>query len=398
MKPLSEQYRPEDLEAFVGQAHLMGEGKPLRRIFWQQERIPSMIFWGPPGCGKTSMARVISKLPQVNYHSLSATSAGVKEVQKILNENTGLFAQQQKVLFIDEIHRFNKLQQDALLEAVEKGWIALIGATTEKPQRSVNRALLSRCQVFEFKALPNESLQIIAFRIIRNFEKPELFSESILTKIISISDGDARKLISFLELTHQAIMVENLDSLDEEKLESILSNQKFSHLDPRTKYDLMSAFIKSIRGSDVQAAVYYLARMLRAGEDPVYIGRRLVISASEDIGLANPNALLLANASLNASKEIGMPEAKIILSECAIYLAQSKKSNASYTAINKALQYVEQTGNLSVPYHLMNQKSYLDKTGIDQTEYLYPHDYADAQVSQDYLPKEAKGVKFYEPK
>jgi len=393
MLPLAEQLRPQTCLDLVGQPHLLSEGKPLYNILHQLQPLQSMIIWGPPGCGKTSIVHIISQWKHIDFHKLSATSSGVKDVQRVLQEDTGLFASHPKVLFIDEIHRFNKTQQDSLLEAVETGKIIFIGATTEKPQLQINRALVSRCRVFQLKRLRQQDLQNIIHKLLVSSKLH--ITESATNKLIHISDGDARRMINLWEhLTHHA-EASAIDHIDEDFIDSLEQSGIRLMNDENLKYDVMSAFIKSMRGSDVQATVYYLARLLAMGIDPAYIARRLVILASEDIGLANNNALLLTQSALQSVEKIGMPEARIILSQVAIYCAQSKKSNASYRAINSALEEVRISQNLAIPFHLLNTKGFTHKEEYEQKDYIYPHDNPNQAKRQIYLPHEIKHKVFY---
>lgn len=393
MLPLAEQFRPQNHLELVGQQHLLGEGQPLYNILHQLQPLQSMILWGPPGCGKTSIVNLISQWKHIDFHKLSATSSGVKDVQKVLNESGGLFAGLQKVLFIDEIHRFNKTQQDSLLEAVETGKIIFIGATTEKPQLQINRALVSRCRVFNLKRLENNALQHIIDRLLQH--TPIDIQTEATARLIQLADGDARRLINLWEHLTNHAEANHLNEITLDTLEQVEQTGIALMNDENLKYDVMSAFIKSMRGSDVQATVYYLARLLSMGTDAAYIARRIVILASEDIGLANNNALLLAQTALDSVEKIGMPEARIILSQVAIYCAQSPKSNAAYTAINAAMQEVQRSQNLAVPFHLLNTKGYTHKDHNEQKDYIYPHDQPQRAQCQSYLPKEIKDKKFF---
>jgi putative ATPase len=396
IQPLADRMRPENLDDILGQDHLTGIGKPLRN-WLESGRLPSIILWGSPGTGKTTLARVLASGLGIPFEYLSAISAGVREVRDCINQarESGRI-----VLFLDEIHRFNKSQQDALLGAVEAGNILLIGATTENPSFEVNRALLSRCQVLLLKEHTVESLEsmmkaalekdlIIKNRNVEIREKEALFLHS---------GGDGRKMLNLLEMAignfnnNQSVVIDN--SLIEQILQKrIVSYDKSGE----QHYDIISAFIKSIRGSDADAALYWLARMLAGGEDVQFIARRMLVLAAEDIGLANPNALLLAQACFQACSVIGMPEARIILSETVIYLACSSKSNSAYTAINAAMAAVENYPDLPVPLHLRNAPTTLMKNLNYGGEYLYPHNFPGARVTQQYLPEELKDVKFYKP-
>jgi putative ATPase len=396
MEPLAERLRPQTLDELVGQEHLTGKDSILRRAI-QQGKIPSMILWGPPGVGKTTIANIIAHTMEVPFYTLSAISAGVKEVREVIE-----IARRQgyAVLFIDEIHRFNKSQQDALLGAVEKGIITLIGATTENPSFEVNAALLSRSQVYVLKPLSQEELlQLLQ----QAMEKDEwLGSKQIELKetsaLFNISGGDARKLLNLFELVVNTLQQEHPIVITDQKVMDI-AQQRVAIYDKSGEqhYDIISAFIKSIRGSDPNAAVYYLARMIEGGEDVKFIARRLLILASEDIGNANPNALLLATSCFQAVTMIGYPEARIILSQCVTYLASSAKSNASYMAINNAMSVVSKTGDLPVPMHIRNAPTKLMKDMGYHKGYEYAHDYDGNFSAQEYLPDQIKGMKLYDP-
>jgi len=392
--PLAERLRPATLEDLVGQEHLTGQGSILRKAL-EQGKVPSMILWGPPGTGKTTMANIIAQTLQVPFYTLSAISAGVKEVREVIAMAN---RQSQAILFIDEIHRFNKGQQDALLGAVEKGIITLIGATTENPSFEVNSALLSRCQVYVLKPLSEEQLTQLLHHAIR--KDAVLSTRNITLKetgaLINISGGDARKLLNLLELV--ADTLGNDAVITDEKVMQI-AQQRIAMYDKggEQHYDIISAFIKSIRGSDPNAAVYWLARMIEGGEDVKFIARRLVILASEDIGNANPTALVIANATFDAVNKIGFPESSLILSQCTIYLASSPKSNSATVAIAKAAAAVRQHGDLPVPLHIRNAPTKLMKDLQYGKGYQYAHDYEGNFSSQEYLPPEIAGSKFYEP-
>lgn len=392
--PLAERLRPVTLDDLVGQEHLTGQNSILRNSI-QAGTLPSMILWGPPGVGKTTLAHIIAHTLHKPFYTLSAISAGVKEVREVIEKAA---KEKQAVLFIDEIHRFNKAQQDALLGAVEKGVITLIGATTENPSFEVNAALLSRCQVYVLKPLSEEALLKLVQQAIE--KDPLLRSRQPRLKeteaLIRLSGGDARKLLNLLELVVLTLQPP-ADITDE--MVMLTAQQRILLYDKKGEqhYDIISAFIKSIRGSDPNAAVYWLARMISAGEDIKFIARRMVILASEDIGNANPNALLLANATFDAVNKIGNPEARIILSQCAIYLATSPKSNASYTAIDKALSLVQQTGDMAVPLHLRNAPTDLMKNMGYGKDYRYAHDYENNFAEQEFLPEALKGTVFFEP-
>lgn len=394
--PLAERLRPETLDQLVGQKHLSGKGSILRTAL-EQGKMPSMILWGPPGTGKTTIANIIAHSLKSPFYTLSAISSGVKEVREVIEEAR----QQEKViLFIDEIHRFNKGQQDALLGAVEKGIVTLIGATTENPSFEVNSALLSRCQVYVLKPLGKEELVDLMRNALRTdiILKKRTIELKETEALINISGGDARKLLNLLELvTDTGANLDPLIITDEMVMET--AQQRIALYDKKGEqhYDIISAFIKSMRGSDPNAAVYWLARMIEGGEDVKFIARRMLILASEDIGNANPNALLLANATFDAVSKIGYPESRIILSQCAIYLASSAKSNASYMAISDALSTVKQTGDLPVPLHIRNAPTKLMKSMDYSKGYEYSHSYEKNFSPQEYLPSEISGRAFFEP-
>jgi putative ATPase len=401
--PLAERLRPTTLNELVGQQHLTGKGSILRTAI-ENGKIPSMILWGPPGVGKTTIANIIAQTLQSPFYQLSAISSGVKEVREVIEKAK---QEQNVILFIDEIHRFNKGQQDALLGAVEKGVITLIGATTENPSFEVNSALLSRCQVYVLKALDEKDLVQLLQYAIENDEvlKTKNIQLKETTALINISGGDARKLLNLLELVASpnpskggaSDSVSSVVVTDE--IVMAVAQKRIAIYDKKGEqhYDIISAFIKSIRGSDPNAALYYLARMMEAGEDVKFIARRMLILASEDIGNANPNALLLANATFDAVNKIGYPESQLILSQCVIYLASSAKSNAATTAIGAAMAAVKYHGDLSVPLHLRNAPTKLMKDLGYKKGYEYSHDYDGNFSAQEYLPKEIAGQKFFEP-
>jgi len=393
--PLAERLRPNSLDDLIGQKHLTGKGSILRNAL-AQGNVPSMILWGPPGTGKTSIANIIAHSLQVPFYTLSAISSGVKEVREVIEEAK---QKQKAILFIDEIHRFNKGQQDALLGAVEKGIITLIGATTENPSFEVNSALLSRCQVYVLKPLDKEELISLLQTAITKDE--ELKKRKITLKdteaLINISGGDARKLLNLLELLCNTSSQSDLIITDELVMEFAQKRVALYDKKGEQHYDIISAFIKSMRGSDPNAAVYWLARMIEGGEDVKFIARRMLILASEDIGNANPNALLLANACFDAVNKIGYPESSLILSQCATYLASSPKSNASLKAIAAASAAVKQFGDLPVPLHIRNAPTKLMKNLDYGKDYQYSHSYEKNFSAQEYLPKEISGTKFFDP-
>ena len=400
-EPLAERMRPKTLDEYIGQKHLVGEGAVIRRMI-ESGNISSFILWGPPGVGKTTLAKIIAAQIQVPFYTLSAVTSGVKDVRELLerctNDARSVFSAGRPVLFIDEIHRFNKSQQDSLLAAVENGTVTLIGATTENPSFEVIRPLLSRAQVYVLKPLGNDDLLDLLNRAITR--DAQLKSHNVKVEeteaLLRFSGGDARKLLNILDLMVQALKPDEPfvinDALVTERLQQ---NPMAFDKDGEMHYDIISAFIKSIRGSDPDAAIYWLARLIAGGEDPKFIARRLVISASEDIGLANPNALLLANATFETIQKIGWPEGRIPLAECAIYLATSAKSNSAYMAINNALQFVEQTGNLPVPLHLRNAPTKLMSQMGYGHGYKYAHDYPGNFVRQEFMPKEANHPVFW---
>ena len=398
MKPLAEQLRPQSLDQYLGQEHLVGQNGALRKSL-EVGRLPSIVLWGPPGVGKTTLALLLAKELEAPLYQLSAVSAGVKDVREILAtaEKKNLFDNKRPILFIDEIHRFNKGQQDSLLHAVERGWITLIGATTENPSFEINAALLSRMQVYVLNSHSKADLTMM----IDLANATEYATQKDLTItahdfLIRQSMGDARKLYNLVELCFQ--QGKRGVPIDEEFAQNVLSNAQIRYDKGGDEhYNVISAFIKSIRGSDPQAAVYYLARMIEGGEDVKFIARRLIISAAEDVGLANPNALMLANETFSAVERVGWPESRIILSQCTIYLATSPKSNSAYTAIGKAQKLVQQTGNLEVPDHLKNASSALAKDLGHGKNYLYPHDHPGGFVPQEYLPKEIQGSVLWSP-
>ncbi len=401
MKPLAERLRPKSLDDYVGQTHLVGTGAVLRKSI-ESGHVPSMIFWGPPGVGKTTLALIMSHQLNRAFFTLSAVHSGVKDVRETIKkaENNRFFDQKMPILFIDEIHRFSKSQQDSLLGAVEKGTVTLIGATTENPSFEVIPALLSRCQVYVLKHLDEKDLVGLLEKAI---QEDEYLSKLKITlketdALIRFSGGDARKLLNLLEIVLNANSDQEEIIIDNENvIKNLQDNVLLYDKGGEQHYDMISAFIKSIRGSDPNAAVYYLARMLEGGEDIKFIARRLIISASEDIGLANPNALLLAQSTFNAVNVVGLPEARIILSQCTIYLATSPKSNSSYMAINKAMRLVKETGNLSVPLSVRNAPTALMKKMDYGKDYKYSHDFEGNFVQQEFLPEKISKMKIYEP-
>ena len=398
MKPLAEQLRPQSLDQYLGQDHLVGQNGALRRSL-DIGRLPSIVLWGPPGVGKTTLALLLAKELEAPLYQLSAVSAGVKDVREVLAtaEKKSLFDSKRPILFIDEIHRFNKGQQDSLLHAVERGWITLIGATTENPSFEINAALLSRMQVYVLNSHSKEDLaRMIDLANATDFASARDLKITAHDFLIRQSMGDARKLYNLVELCFQ--QGKSGEVIDEAFAQKVLSNAQIRYDKGGDEhYNVISAFIKSIRGSDPQAAVYYLARMIEGGEDVKFIARRLIISASEDIGLANPNALMLANETFSAVERVGWPESRIILSQCTIYLATSPKSNSAYTAIGKAQKLVQQTGNLEIPDHLKNASSALAKDLGHGKGYLYPHDYQGGFIPQEHLPKELEGTVLWSP-
>lgn len=399
--PLAERMRPKTLDEVLGQEHLTGDKGTLRKML-RNDTLNSLILWGPPGTGKTTLAEIISEKSGRKFFKLSAVSSGVKDVRDVIEEakKQNLFSGKSPILFIDEIHRFNKSQQDSLLHAVEKGWVLLIGATTENPSFEVVSALLSRSQVYILKALSHEKLEELIDIALERFNKDEKTDFTIREKqaFIQYSGGDGRKLINSVELVlSQFINSDTKDISNDDVMEVLQETMALYDKNGEQHYDIISAFIKSMRGGDPNGAVYWLARMIAGGEDIKFIARRMLILASEDIGLANPNALVIANNCFQAINVIGNPESRILLSETAIYLAVSPKSNSAYTAINEALAFVKKTGNLPVPLHLRNAPTKLMKDLDYGKEYKYAHSYEGNFVNQDFLPEEIRDVKFYEP-
>ena len=399
-EPLAERMRPHQLDDYIGQEHLVGEGAVLRKMI-DAGRISSFILWGPPGVGKTTLAHIIAQKLQTPFFTLSAVTSGVKEVRDVIEKarNSRFFNSVSPILFIDEIHRFSKNQQDSLLGAVEKGVVTLIGATTENPSFEVIRPLLSRCQLYVLKPLEKDDLLRLLQRAIT--EDVELKKRKITLSetgaILRYSGGDARKLLNILELVVEAANSEEVVVDDQVVVNCLQQNPLAYDKDGEMHYDIISAFIKSIRGSDPDAALYWMARMIEGGEDPQFIARRLVISAAEDIGLANPNALLLANAAFDAVMKIGWPEGRIPLAECAVYLATSPKSNSAYMGIGTALEMVKKTGNLPVPLHLRNAPTKLMAQLGYSDGYKYAHDYDEKLTAMTCLPDSMAGKHYYRP-
>ncbi len=403
MLPLAERMRPKTLDEYIGQKHLVGQGAILRQMI-ESGNIASFILWGPPGVGKTTLARIIAHQLQRPFYTLSAVTSGVKEVRDVIDKakrssamNSGLFAPadgRSPILFIDEIHRFSKSQQDSLLGAVEEGTITLVGATTENPSFEVITPLLSRCQVYVLKSLDKDDLMELLNRVLTKDEYIRSLGIQVKENeaLLRFSGGDARKLLNIIELVANS----GVKIIDNETVTKQLQQNPVAYdKDGEMHYDIISAFIKSVRGSDPQAAIYWLARMIEGGEDPKFIARRLVILASEDIGLANPNAMLLANTCFDVVNKIGWPEGRIPLAETTIYLATCKKDNSAYLAIDEALAKVRETGNLPVPLHLRNAPTSLMKDLGYHDGYLYPHDYPNHWVEQQYLPDELVGTEFW---
>lgn len=399
--PLAERMRPKSLDEYVGQEHLLKKGASLRNAI-DAGIIPSMILWGPPGVGKTTLATLLSNELKRPFYTLSAISSGVKDVREVIRkaENQGMFDQGGTILFIDEIHRFSKAQQDSLLGAVEKGVVTLVGATTENPSFEVISALLSRCQVYTLESLNKDQLE----KLLNNALKKDSFLSQLdvelkeTNALIRVSGGDARKLLTLLEIVVNNFPKDEKIIITDEKVMAI-AQQNIARYDKdgEQHYDIISAFIKSIRGSDANAAVYWLARMIEGGEDAKFIARRLIISASEDIGLANPTALIMANNTFQAINTVGFPEARIILAQCTIYLANSPKGNASYMAINQAQELVKHTGSLPVPLALRNAPTKLMRELDYGKDYKYSHDYPGNFVNQEFMPEEVKGSSFFQP-
>ena len=401
MQPLAERMRPLTLDNYIGQQHLVGQGAVLRRMV-ESGHVSSFILWGPPGVGKTTLASIIARKLEVPFFTLSAVTSGVKDVRDVIEKarSTRFFNQNNPILFIDEIHRFSKSQQDSLLGAVEQGIVTLIGATTENPSFEVIRPLLSRCQVYTLNPLGEKDLlQLAHYAVEHDVElSKRAFRFTETSAMVRFSGGDARKLLNILELVYESAPQEgDVEVTDAIVTDCLQQNPLAYDKDGEMHYDIISAFIKSIRGSDPDAAIYWLARMIEGGEDPAFIARSLVISASEDIGLANPNALLLANAAFDAVMKLGWPEGRIPLAEATVYLATSPKSNSAYMAINDALQKVQETGNQPVPLHLRNAPTSLMKDLGYSKGYKYAHDYEGHFVLQQFLPDELKEERFWHP-
>jgi len=399
MQPLAERMRPRSLDEYVGQRHLVGKGAVLRNMI-ESGRISSFILWGPPGVGKTTLATIIARQLETPFYTLSAVTSGVKDVRSVIDKAAGnkFFSRTSPILFIDEIHRFSKSQQDSLLGAVEQGVVTLIGATTENPSFEVIRPLLSRCQVYVLKPLEKDDLLSLAKRVITEdvVLSKRKYDIRQTSSLLRYSGGDARKLLNILELIYETNSGDDVIVVDDAMVSDCLQQNPLAYdKDGEMHYDIISAFIKSIRGSDPDAALYWLARMIEGGEDPAFIARRLVISASEDIGLANPNALLMANACFDAVMKIGWPEGRIPLAEATVYLATSPKSNSSYCAVDDALDKVRQTGNLPVPLHLRNAPTKLMRQLGYHDGYKYSHDYEGHFVRQQYMPDELSGTRFW---
>lgn len=400
-EPLAERVRPKTLEDYVSQHHLVGEKGSLTQQI-KKGILPSLILWGPPGTGKTTLANIIANTSGRPFYTLSAISSGVKDIREVIDkakQSGGLFTTKNPILFIDEIHRFSKSQQDSLLAAVEKGWVTLIGATTENPSFEVIPALLSRCQVYILNAFGKEDLEALLHRAMQ--EDEYLKSKNIVLEeseaLLKLSGGDGRKLLNIFELVVSSESGDQITITNDLVLSKVQKNTVLYDKTGEQHYDIISAFIKSIRGSDPNGAVYWLARMIEGGEDVKFIARRMLIAASEDIGNANPTALVMANTTFQAVTTIGYPESRILLSQCAIYLATSPKSNASYMAINRAQKLVQETGDLSVPIGLRNAPTKLMKDLGYGQEYKYAHDYQNNFVEEEFLPESIKGTSFYKP-
>lgn len=400
-EPLAERVRPKTLEEYISQHHLVGEKGSLTHQI-KKGILPSLILWGPPGTGKTTLANIIAETSGRPFYTLSAISSGVKDIREVIEkakQSGGLFTTKNPILFIDEIHRFSKSQQDSLLGAVEKGWVTLIGATTENPSFEVIPALLSRCQVYILNPFGKDDLEALLKRAMQldTYLKKKTIKLKETEALLRLSGGDGRKLLNIFELIVNSEATDEINITDEMVLSKVQKNTVLYDKTGEQHYDIISAFIKSIRGSDPNAAVYWLARMIEGGEDVKFIARRLLILASEDIGNANPTALVMANTTFQAVTTIGYPEARLILSQCVIYLATSPKSNASYMAINKAQQMVKQSGDLSVPLPLRNAPTKLMKDLGYGQDYKYAHDYPNNFVEEEFMPDELSGTSFYNP-
>lgn len=399
--PLAERIRPQHLSEYISQQHLVGPNGSLTHQI-AKGIIPSLIFWGPPGTGKTTLAQIIAQESNRPFYVLSAINAGVKDVREVIDkakQSGGLFTAKNPILFIDEIHRFSKSQQDSLLAAVEKGWVTLIGATTENPSFEVIPALLSRCQVYILNSFSKEDLEALLHRAMETdaLMKSKNIDLKETEALLRLSGGDGRKLLNIFELVVNASEGDTIEITNERVMQLVQKNTVLYDKTGEQHYDIISAFIKSMRGSDPNGAVYWLARMIEGGEDLKFIARRMLILASEDIGNANPTALIMANNTFQAVSTIGYPESRIILSQCAVYLATSPKSNASYMAIGKAQQIVKQTGDLPVPLHLRNAPTKLMKELGYGDDYKYAHDFDNNFANQEFLPEEIKNTAFYEP-